>query len=56
MINFSGADVEGYRLNGMPPDAACLFAWQDGITTNDVQLNDNLIHLTAYSAMIFSGS
>ncbi|MDO6474700.1 alpha-amylase family glycosyl hydrolase [Alteromonas sp. 1_MG-2023] len=56
MINFSGADVEGYRLNGMPPDADCLFAWQDGITTNDVQLNDNLIHLTAYSAMIFSGS
>jgi len=56
MINFSGANVEGYRLNGMPPDAACLFAWQDGITTNDVQLNDNLIHLTAYSAMIFSGS
>ncbi len=55
-INLSGSDTEQYRLNNIPPDAQCLFGWQDGLTTDSVSLNDNMIHMTPYSAFIFSGS
>lgn len=56
VLNLSGTDTENYELDGLPDDAVCLFAWQDGITTDSVTLKHGSLHMTAYSAFIFSGA
>ncbi|MEG3755696.1 alpha-amylase family glycosyl hydrolase [Psychromonas arctica] len=53
-LNLSDAEINEYVLNGLNKEATCLFAWSDGIVTDQVSANNGAIKMPKYSVFIFS--
>lgn len=55
-LNLSDANINNYELNELKDEATCLFAWSDGIVTDDVQITNGTVNMTSYGVFIFSNN
>lgn len=54
-LNLSNTSIDDYVLNGLPNDAHCLFAWNDGLTeVGSVNAENSKVNLPSYGALIFA--
>ena len=53
-LNLSDVEIDEYALSKLNEGARCLFAWSDGIVTDDVKANNGTIKIPKYSVFIFS--
>ncbi|QJR80344.1 1,4-alpha-glucan branching protein [Alteromonas pelagimontana] len=53
-IQLSNNTTDNYRLDGLAPETACLFAWSDGLKTEELEENDGYVKMLPYSIMIFA--
>ncbi|WP_413692655.1 hypothetical protein [Psychromonas sp. KJ10-2] len=53
-LNLSDVEIEEYALSELHEEATCLFAWSDGIVTDEVSVKNGSINIPKYSVFIFS--
>ncbi|RBW43635.1 1,4-alpha-glucan branching protein [Psychromonas sp. B3M02] len=53
-LNLSDVEIEEYVLSELHEEATCLFAWSDGIVTEEVSVKNGSINIPKYSVFIFS--
>ncbi|WP_299664740.1 alpha-amylase family glycosyl hydrolase [uncultured Psychromonas sp.] len=53
-LNLSDVEIDEYALSELNEEATCLFAWSDGIVTDEVRVNNGTVKIPKYSVFIFS--
>lgn len=54
-LNLSGQHLSDYVLNGLPESSRCLFAWQEGLATQEMKVDNNAVTLAPFGIAIFAG-